>query len=264
MSGTGGLPETCHGMLTFEYTGLTQEFKAPCKLELFIEAWGASGGAGFNLNGVPPPPGGWGTRVSAYLSVEAGTVLRIHVGGRGTDGTQVAAGKGGYNGGGAGGWGSGDDWTSAGGGGGGASDVRVGGGSAEARVLVAGGGGGAGSACTQDNAVPPPGGDAGGVTGQDGGLCYSQAPSGGHGAQAMSGGVAAEYSGCISKAGTLGQGGAACAKGGGGGGGGYYGGGGGAWGGGGGGNSFVAAHLKSPSLAPGVHQQGDGLVRISW
>lgn len=84
---------------------------------MFVNATGAQGGN--NVNG---PPGGLGGWVQASLSVTAGQILYIYVGGDG-----ITAGS--FNGGG-------------GARGGGATDVRTISGNLTSRLIVVGGGGG--------------------------------------------------------------------------------------------------------------------------
>ena len=117
---------TPHGTATFSYTGFEQTWEVPAGVtQVTIEAFGAQGGAAANLVG---DPGGNGGAVTATISVTAGPLLAIFVGGAGGQGPAA-----GFNGGGDGG-----DGVVGGGGGGGASDVRQNG----IRVVVAGGGGG--------------------------------------------------------------------------------------------------------------------------
>ena len=217
----------------------------------FVELYGAAGGTGRNHGN--PYPGGKGGKVTAALTLTAGTVLRICVGGQGTDGSTCSA-PGGTNGGGKGAHDT--DWSNepcayhSGGGGGGASDVRIGAsGGLSDRIIVAGGGGGGSDVYS--------GGDGGGTTG--GAPSCSGCTTGG---STFSGG---------SPNGELGDGGDAVTgsnQAGGGGGGGWYGGGGGNggsssyYGPGGGGSSY--AH---PSYATNVQhssgvQNGNGRVVI--
>lgn len=163
---------------TFNYTGAVQSFTAPRTGTYTLEVWGAQGGGS---------TGGKGGYSKGSVSLNAGDILRLYVGGSGDSG--------GWNGGGAGG-------AYAGGGG---SDIRKGGTALSNRIIVAGGGGGA-------DAHSYVGGEGGGATG---GSADSQS-----GGSQTSGGYGSNGSG------SLGQGGNAYRHGGGGGGG-YYGGGGG-------------------------------------
>ena len=147
------------------YTGGEQVFTVPAGVtSLHIVGIGGRGGA----DGGSDTAGGFGSVVTADLSVTPGQLLYIEVGGNGKDGqgsysmgSQTFGGAGGFNGGAKGGGG-----LPGGGGGGGASDVRTSPqgttGSLDSRLLVAaGGGGGAGG-----NGAPPGGaGGAGGAAG---------------------------------------------------------------------------------------------------
>lgn len=170
---------------TFNFTGNVQTFTPPFTGTYTLEVWGARGGN----DGLPGANGGYAT---GQVSLTAGQVINVYVGGQGV-GCNSASG---------GGWNGGGNAGNAGcsGGGGGASDVRIGGNSLNDRVLVAGGGGGGGNSIQA--------GAGGGLVGVNGsGLGGTQA-AGGAG----------------SNAGSLGQGGHKIGDGGGGGGG-YYGGG---------------------------------------
>jgi hypothetical protein len=123
---------------TFTYTGAAQGFTVPAGVgSVTVAAFGAQGGRA-NLS-----DGGLGGEARATLSVNAGDVLEVLVGGQGGIYTR---GDGGFNGGGVGG--AAGTGGVGGGGGGGASDVRAGSCAGalscdlSARVLVAGGGGG--------------------------------------------------------------------------------------------------------------------------
>jgi hypothetical protein len=187
----------------YSYTGGPQYFTVPAGTTVLnVCVTGAAGANGAD--------GGLGVMVTAPVSVTAGDVLEINVGGMGVDTI------GGWNGGGAGGS-SIYPWMSAGGGGG-ASDIRIIPYTINDRVVVAGGGGGMGGGEDQmdgGNALCPDGengedgfgGGGGGATttvpgaggvgwagansGDDGILgnggagamdtCYSFAPGGGGG-----------------------------------------------------------------------------------
>ena len=243
---------------TFTHTGAMQTFTVPsCVSTITVNLRSASGGtAGVN--------GALGSIANGVMTVTAGQVLYIFVGGVGT------VPNGGFNGGGDGGSGT----STQGAGGGGASDIRTGGFALINRVLVAAGGGGAGGSATY-NPIPGAGG-AGtacgaplGVGGANGNGCAAGTPGGCAGGVAASygtggaggglnsgGGLAGSPTGGFGQAGALGQGGNGGGSsgiyggggggviGGGGGGGGYYGGSGamsgngGCNGGGGGGSSY--------------------------
>lgn len=217
---------------TFEYKGDTETFVTPINGKYKIELWGASGGGTTIMSG----KGGY--TVSEY-NLEAGDVLYINVGGKGTTGTNGVAAKGGFNGGGDSGV-STKNFASSGGG---ASDVRLNSNELTSRILVAGGGAGGGS--RNDSTIACYGGVGGGETGGIG-KCTADSYLGGAGTS-TSGGLAATYKTNLTvnpTAGTLGIGGngASYVNGtenyaAGGGGGGYYGGGGGSRYGGGGGGS---------------------------
>ena len=89
---------------------------------MFVNATGAEGGGSEDQS-----TGGRGGWVQASLSVTAGQMLYIYVGGGGYAGNS-------FNGGGAG--------STRGGGGGGATDIRTISGNLTSRLIVAGGGGG--------------------------------------------------------------------------------------------------------------------------
>jgi hypothetical protein len=225
----------------FNYTGSSQNFNVPGGVSIItIEAWGAQGWSGSNQ-------GGRGGYTIGNLSVAAGELLGVYVGGQGT-GANVAFTPmgGGFNGG-----GHGQTYLSlsptifAVGGGGGASDVRRSGLSLVDRIIVAGGGGG-----SANNDGP-----FGGAGGAGGGAAGGSAPGSGTGGTQSVGG---------SMGGSFGQGGNAMSEMSfynGGGGGGWYGGGvspGQA--GGGGGSSFI----PPSGLTIGGMRTGSGLVRFTY
>lgn len=130
---------------TFDYTGAQQIFTVPPGVtSIFIETWGAQGGANWvnNTN--------FGGYVAGTISVTPGEQLYVYVGG------QATSVLGGFNGGGNG--------EGAGKGGGGGSDVRQGGSTYNDRVVCAGGGGGAGYWSN----LHVVGGQGGGLTGGNG------------------------------------------------------------------------------------------------
>ncbi len=217
-----------------------------------IDMAGAQGGA----SGAGAP-GGKGGRVQATLTVSAGQVLYINVGGAGTAYSYCSARAGGANGGGTG--------YGYGGGGGGMSDIRKASGafSSTNEYLVAGGGGGAGYNYGNNTEQ---GGDGGGLIG---GVGYQGSPGaptpslcGSGGTQTAGGSGATSYG---TPAGTFGQGGnctgGQCYSGGGGGG--WYGGGTGAYGGGGGGSSNLAGTGVLSATTTPAYQSGNGFVSIT-
>ena len=176
---------------TFNYTGAIQNYSVPGGVTaLTIDLSGAAGQNSLFPGG---SPGGLGGRVQGVLSVTAGEVLNIYVGGQYT-----------WNGGGAAAYDGGD-----------ASDIRIGGNALTNRVMVGGGGGGGSDVASY-------GGAGGNLTGGDG--QYFLCAGGGGGTQVTGG--AASPCAPSGTAGSLGLGGwGAPFDGGGGGGGGYYGGG---------------------------------------
>ncbi|MDP3556580.1 MAG: glycine-rich protein [Bacteroidota bacterium] len=266
---------------TFNFTGVMQTYTVPVGVtSLTITAMGAQG-----ANQTPGGTGGLGGSAQGVLSVSAGQVLNIFVGGQN-----------GYNGGALGGVNGNTVFsapsTGTAGNGGGATDIRIGGVALANRVFVAGGGGGA-----AHNGVWPScqtagpagnGGSGGGLTGGNGSggsstacNCTGGGGNGGFGGTQSAGGATSTYNsgGCLQtwgpgNAGTLGIGGAGSSvfhngSGGcGGGGGGYYGGGSGAngsdttpGGGGGGGSSFVGTATNT-ILTAGTNT-GNGKVIIT-
>ncbi|UAT31979.1 DNRLRE domain-containing protein [Bacillus badius] len=236
---------------TFNYTGAPQFFTVPGNvLKVKLEAWGAQGGNKIGVNSDP----GKGGYAKGELTVTAGELLNLYVGGKGIDG--VSSGNinspGGWNGGGAGGKGA----NHASGGGGGASDIRKGGTTLADRIIVAGGGGGiSGAALTRG----PYGGGLEGLRGNNG-----TSDSGGYGGTQSAGGAGL---GTAATNGALGIGGngdnnTSNSYGGGGGGGGYYGGGGGSTGQQGGGGSSYLGTLANAETTAGL-REGDGLITIT-
>jgi hypothetical protein len=292
-----GLGSMAHGQTqTFTFTGGIQTFTVPCGVtSVFIQTWGAQGGAGATGNSNTGPTlggsGGLGGYAEGSLAVTPGDVLNIFVGGQGATPT------GGFNGGANGG-------SQNAGGGGGATDVRVGGTAESNRVLTAGGGGGGGRGGCEGSQGPAGaggnGGSGGGGVGANGGNSPTSggAAGGGFGGnfgsvQGASGGAGVGCSGFLGSPGTAastgtgGSGGAgqscccfsfASIPGGGGGGGGQLGGGGGgggsagtsgcsgndkgAGGGGGGGSSYVGG-VTSGVVNSGIWL-GNGQCTISW
>jgi hypothetical protein len=246
-----------------------------------FDVYGAGGGTGGAVNigtgecFTGAGPGGLGAHVRATMSLHAGEVLTIVVGGQGGDATPVnplgcAPGGGGSNGGGAGAPGIGN-----GGGGGGASDVRTGPGDPSGlstRLLVAGAGGGDTPTFLGTTAA-----GNGGLIGSDG----QSSPQGGGGGTATAGGAGGAPNGGGGALGLGGDGGSGFATepyGGGGGGAGLYGGGGGGGGGyypghqlqgsrpggGGGGSSLATSNTTCQATVSGGIQSGDGAVTITY
>jgi hypothetical protein len=145
---------------TFNFTGGIQTFTVPADVcdTIFIQCWGAEGGAGdIGGAGTSGGAGGLGGYAEGYLVVNPGDILNVFVGGQGATPT------GGFNGGANGG-------STNAGGGGGASDVRVGGTSEAERIITAGGGGGGGRAGCESGVagVGGTGGSGGGGVGVNG------------------------------------------------------------------------------------------------
>ena len=235
---------------TLSYTGAMQTYTVPAGVtSVTIEAYGAEG-RGASSSTYNSGKGGYSY---GNLSVTAGQVLNIYVGGEGTLTPTGNSGQcyGGFNGGGNGGNGI------EGGSGGGASDVRVNGTSFYDRVIVAGGGGGS-------NWIAD-GGDGGGLNGSDGNGEIINATGG----TQYSGGTGASYNGFYGTDGVFGVGGESGVynfsewQWGGGAGGGFYGGGGGApWNSGAGGSSYIGG-VTNGTTTSGI-QYGNGLVIISY
>jgi hypothetical protein len=166
-----GLMVEFQGSLTYNFTGGLQTLTTEgCYDSVFIQTWGAQGGAGnAGGNGTLPSTGGLGGYAEGWYVAASGTVMNVFVGGQGATPTA------GFNGGGAGG-------SQNAGGGGGATDVRVGGTAEANRIITAGGGGGGGrSGCDEGSGV---GGNAGAGGAGGGGSGVNGANS------ATSGGVA--------------------------------------------------------------------------
>jgi hypothetical protein len=278
---------------TYNFTGGIQTFTVPCGVtSVFIQTWGAQGGAGaLGGNSVAGGSGGLGGYAEGFLAVNPGDILNVFVGGQGA--TPVGGFNGGANGG-----------SQNAGGGGGASDVRAGGTAEANRVITAGGGGGGGrGGCHEGSGVGGVGGNGGsggggvGVNGNDSPQSSGVAGGGKGGnfgsVQGASGPAGVGCSGFLgapgvtSATGSGGTGGAGqtccCSSsnsivGGGGGGGGQIGGGGGgggsagtsgcagnskgAGGGGGGGSSYIGG-VTSGVINSGIWL-GNGQVTISW
>src|SRR6218665_2787835 len=153
---------------TFSYTGGMQTFTVPtCVSTITVEVWGAEGSQAIHpIGGVNA--GGRGGYATGVLTVTAGQVLNIFVGGAGTiGGSSTVPLGGGYNG---GGNALLNGFINSAGGGGGASDIRVGGTALTDRRIVGGGGGGA----TQYLGCV--GGHAGGLVASQGGSLFPNVP----------------------------------------------------------------------------------------
>ena len=237
---------------TFNYTGAVQTFTVPSGVtSITVDAKGARGGNSAENPGYGALPGGDGGRVQTTMTVTAGEVLYIYVGGRGYGGCYCFPNSPpapGWNGGGAG-------TEENAGTGGGATDIRIGGQTLNDRVVVAGGGGGAVSGgCWSAPSEFGGGGDGGGLAGGTGEAmeCYSATALAQGGTQVAGGLASCSAPTSCASAGTLGQGGNAREYGGSGGGGWYGGGGGYHFHAGGGGSSYTDA-TRCSSV---THEQG--------
>ena len=223
----------------FYYTGGVQTYVVPAGVTaLYIDMAGAQGGNDDSLGNI----GGYGGRITTYISVTAGQTLYVLVAGKGSGGA-CGTSVGGWNGG-AASTGNGCE-----GAGGGASDIRTTSSTVSSRLVVAGGGGGAG--CSQG------GGAGGGLTAVGG---SGSSPPAGGGTQ-TSGGTGNSCS-CTTNTGTLGYGGtsvSSCEMSGGGGGG-YYGGGSDSCQGSGGGGSSYSSGTNTAHTQG--YQAGNGYVMI--
>jgi hypothetical protein len=267
---------------TFGFTGAEQTYNVPAGVHsIHVVAVGAKGGKGSSdtFGFFHGGKGAVGERVEADLSVAAGEVLFIEVGGAGGDASLGGSGIGGFNGGGTS--------TSAvpGGGGGGSTDLRTcsatavlcpgGVGSLASRLLVAAGGGGGGGFGNRDQAFGGEGGSEGssGVSGETSGCAPGETSGGGgRGGTQLAGGqggIAGNTGGFAGQSGRFGVGGDATdpmlnSVAGGGGGGGYFGGGAGgtshncSGGGGGGGSTFAAA--SATNVTQELNSEPSGVV----
>lgn len=230
---------------TFNYTGSMQTWVVPSGVNtVFIEAWGAQGGANWINND------NFGGYAAGDLAVTPGQTLYIYVGQQPNSIT--------------GGWNGGGNGEGAGQGGGGGSDVRINGTTLNDRVISAGAGGGAGYWAS----LHVVGGQGGGLTGGEGYRVPSYAANpGGLGGTQTAGGA---YGTCVTfnvtaLAGSFGQGGSpsACGCEGYGGGGGWYGGAGsGNCRGGGGGSSYIGG-VANGVTNTGV-RTGHGEIKITY
>lgn len=238
------------GPVEFGFTGSRTDWEVPLGVwTIHVEAMGASGGDGWNIDNPAGPKGfgGNGGLVVADLPVTPGELLTIVVGGAGANAT-TTGGAGGFNG---GGNGADSPYGYSGGGGGGATDIRRGGTGLEHRILVAGGGGSGSGWCTSGAGNGGAGGDLTGASGQ---LCTGAVGTGG---TQTTGGVANGAFGVGGATGlSMSQAGSA-------GGGGWYGGGASDGSGGGGGSSYTDGTATNVSHTQG-YQDGDGRLTITW
>ena len=127
----------------FGYTGTAQTFTAPEDGEYTFEAWGASGGYGYQ--NATTRAGGKGAYTSGKTYLSKGDTIYVYVGGTGANAKscgQYCGGAGGWNGGAKGGDDTNhDSQPDAAGGGGGATDFRLDT-TPHSRVMVAGAGAG--------------------------------------------------------------------------------------------------------------------------
>ena len=266
--------------VTFEYNGTdgsdgsVQTFTAPATGDYTLEAWGGQGGNGY-ISASSTLAGAYGGYSKGTVSLNAGDILYIYVGGKGQDGDSTTTAKtGGYNGGGS------TSASSKGGAGGGATHIATTEGllstlsSSTANILLVAGGGGGSAGYSGYK-----GGNGGGTTGTAGtGYNTSNAAKGG---SQSSGGAAGGYTTTSTKgsAGTFGKGGNSSTNTtyaySGAGGSGYYGGGGGGYrnssksyfhgtSGGGGGSGFVNTSLTDASTSTQTEYTGNGKAIISY
>lgn len=263
--------------VSFPFTGDYYTWTAPNSGTYILETWGAQGGnAGYN--GTILTYGGKGGYAKGSISLTAGQILNIYIGGQGVGETSTSTSAyvaGGFNGGGNGF--NGDLTTNnRGAGGGGATDIRIGGTALANRVIVGGGGGGGVYFTGYGTNYP---GFGGGLVGGDGGTAnynstYSYSGKGG----TQSAGGALGSNGTAGTAGASGQGGTGSDfyYGSGGGGGGYFGGGGSGGGMGSGGGSGYVGGVSSTTLTAGnasmpnpaggtmTGRSGAGFARITY
>lgn len=187
----------------FGYTGGIQTFTAPMNGIYYLQVIGARGGTCMNYNTATQGLGGYG---NGYVKLNAGDVLYICVGGKGTNGGggygYQHTPAGGYNGGGNGGfrreWIDPSGWCwGVGAGGGGATHIakvsgtlaQIGAANKDKILIVAGGGGGEVQGSSNDYTIGNGGGekgtDGGGYSGDGGGTQSSGYAfgQGGHGLQ---------------------------------------------------------------------------------
>ena len=221
----------------FGYTGYDQIYIAPITGTYKLEVWGAQGGTSNTYRG------GYGAYATGKISLDAGDVLFINVGGVGGSNCVTTDCQGGYNGGGNSGHFTGDNLNYTSGGGGATSIITIpgklynfSGSSSQSYIIIVAAGGGGGYYHTNGSNYSMTGGNGGGIQGQatanPSGFYSTSYPAGG-GTQ-TSGGTAG-YRGTAGSFGTGGNG----SGGGSGGGGGFYGGGGAGHSSTGGGSSYI-------------------------
>ena len=233
----------------YDYTGGIQSFTVPSTGTYKLEVWGSQGSDWASTCGISSNcKGGYGGYSTGNISLTAGQVIYIGVGGRS-----------GYNGGGS--------HNGEGANGGGATHIgksnAVLKSTAAANVfIVAGGGGGAGHSGDHGDARSANGGAGGGLTGGSG-VCSDIRSCNNYG-------TGGSQTGGGSNGGSYGQGGSGAGQyyeNGGGGGGGWYGGGAArgnynGCGGGGGGSSYIGG-VSGGSTTAGA-RAGNGYARITW
>ena len=145
------------------YSGVAQTYIVPPFVSsVRIDAYGASGGTGYNSG--QWGAGGLGGRITALINVSAGQTLYILVGGAGASRNSdysISTNLGGFNGGGPSRPPDPGQWLNAAPGGG-ATDVRTSLTDLTSRLVVAGGGGGASSWSSGGAGGGPIGGNGGG------------------------------------------------------------------------------------------------------
>lgn len=248
----------------FPYTGTIQPWTVPVTGTYKLEVWGARGGnaGGYDWGGSNPfaRSGGLGGYAAGNVTLTAGTVLYICVGGQGGDvptNYSKYCSAGGYNGGGTQ-TGTGD-YQCAGGGGAthiGKSNALLKNTAVANLYIAAGGGGGAGS-IYNGNISCGNGGAGGGTTGSAGSQSNWAYDPGAGGTQSSAG-----ANGDSSTSGGYGYGGTSAYNASGAGGGGYYGGGAGSHYAGGGGGSGYIGGVTSGSTQSGKWA-GNGKAKIT-
>ncbi len=270
--------------ITFEYNGTdgsdgsVQTFTAPATGDYTLEAWGGQGGNGY-ISASSTLAGAYGGYSKGTVSLNAGDILYIYVGGKGKDGDSTTTAKtGGYNGGGNG------SGNGKGGAGGGSTHIATTEGllstlsSSTTNILLVAGGGGGSAGYTGYK-----GGNGGGTSGTAG-TSSSTRYAAGAGTQTSGGAGAGYNTKSAGDSGTFGKGGNAhnynsAVNYSGGGGSGYYGGGGGGYrsgtakggkddyrytSGGGGGSSFIKTSLTNTYTSSQTSYTGNGKAIISY
>ena len=161
LAAMGAISSAQAAVVSFDYTGAAQQWVVPTNVTTIdIRAWGAQGQS--NAGGIL---GGLGAYIAGSLTVTAGDVLNIFVGGGGDISTL-------------GGWNGGGDAGLVGataalaGGGGGATDIRLNGVDLFDRIVVAAGGGGAGGNRVVSQGRGTGGGGGAGYYGGGGGAAW--------------------------------------------------------------------------------------------